>query len=154
MTTALGLPTASDYPKSLNEHRTNGHNRSLRRPLETVENRTVDTDAIQRAVRTILEAVGEDPDRPGLQDTPRRVAKMYAEMFAGLQQDPARHLRVTFPEDYGEETLQGQEVEFTARLLELRERRLPDADDGFAGMVGCAAVNLELENRRIFGSRG
>jgi GTP cyclohydrolase I len=60
----------------------------------------VDLEAIQQAVRTILTAVGEDPDRPGLIDTPRRVARMYAEMFSGLQADPARHLRVTFPEKY------------------------------------------------------
>ncbi len=62
----------------------------------------VDLEAIQQAVRTILTAVGEDPDRPGLIDTPRRVARMYAEMFSGLQADPARHLRVTFPENYDE----------------------------------------------------
>jgi GTP cyclohydrolase I len=62
----------------------------------------VDLDAIAEAVRTILIAVGEDPDRPGLLDTPRRVAKMYAEMFSGLKTDPARHLLVTFPEEYDE----------------------------------------------------
>lgn len=65
----------------------------------------VDFDAIQAAVRVILKAVGEDPDRPGLQDTPRRVAKMYGEMFAGLRLDPSRHLHVTFPEDYDEMVL-------------------------------------------------
>ena len=46
--------------------------------------------------------IGEDPDRPGFVDTPRRVARMYREMFAGLRKDPARHLRVTFPEPYDE----------------------------------------------------
>ena len=65
----------------------------------------VDLEAIQEAVRTILTAVGEDPDRPGLQETPRRVAKMYAEMFEGLDKDPARHLQVTFPESYDEMVL-------------------------------------------------
>lgn len=73
----------------------------------------VDLDAIKRAVRTILRAVGEDPDRPGLLDTPRRVAKMYAEMFSGLQQDPARHLRVTFPEEYNELVLV-RDIPFTS----------------------------------------
>jgi GTP cyclohydrolase I len=73
----------------------------------------VDLDAIKRAVRTILTAVGEDPDRPGLLDTPRRVAKMYAEMFSGLQQDPARHLRVTFPEEYNELVLV-RDIPFTS----------------------------------------
>ena len=50
----------------------------------------------------ILKAVGEDPDRPGLIDTPARVAKMYAEMFSGINGDPGKHLRVTFPENYDE----------------------------------------------------
>ncbi|MEZ6090588.1 MAG: GTP cyclohydrolase I FolE [Pirellulaceae bacterium] len=62
----------------------------------------VDHEAIRQAVRTILKAVGEDPDRDGLRETPRRVADMYAEMFSGLQQRPERHLEVTFPETYDE----------------------------------------------------
>ena len=62
----------------------------------------VDIEKIKGAVRDILEAVGEDPDRPGLVETPRRVAHMYAEMFAGLHLDPAKHLQVTFPETYDE----------------------------------------------------
>ncbi len=49
----------------------------------------IDLDRIAEAVRTILAAVGEDPEREGLIDTPRRVAKMYCELFAGLHQDPA-----------------------------------------------------------------
>ena len=62
----------------------------------------IDLEAIKAAVRTILTAVGEDPDRPGLVDTPRRVANMYAEMFSGLRLDPSRHLAITFPEVYDE----------------------------------------------------
>ncbi len=73
----------------------------------------VDLEAIKGAVRTILKAVGEDPDRPGLQETPRRVAKMYAEMFAGLRTDPARHLHVTFPETYDEVVLV-RDITFTS----------------------------------------
>lgn len=73
----------------------------------------VDIEAIKGAVRTILRAVGEDPDRPGLLETPRRVAKMYAEMFSGLQQDPARHLEVTFPEEYDELVLV-RDIPFTS----------------------------------------
>ncbi len=65
----------------------------------------VDHAAIQDAVRTILRAVGEDVNRPGLADTPKRVAKMYAEMFSGLRQQPERHLKVTFPESYDEMVL-------------------------------------------------
>ena len=56
----------------------------------------VDRPRIERAVREILEAIGEDPDREGLQDTPKRVAKAYAEFFAGLHQSPDQVLGTTF----------------------------------------------------------
>lgn len=62
----------------------------------------VDLARIEAAVRVILDAVGEDPDREGLQETPARVARMYAEMFAGLHSDPGRHLAKVFTEDYDE----------------------------------------------------
>ena len=55
-----------------------------------------DMDRIRRAVREILLAVGEDPDREGLQETPDRVARMYAEVFQGLHQDPRIHLKKLF----------------------------------------------------------
>ncbi len=73
----------------------------------------MDIDAIKDAVRTILTAIGEDPDRPGLKETPRRVAHMYAEMFSGLTLDPARHLSVTFPETYDEMVLI-RDIRFTS----------------------------------------
>ncbi len=63
---------------------------------------SVDHERIQRAVREILAAVGEDPDRDGLLETPARVARMYAELFNGLKKDPARHLKKTFQENYDE----------------------------------------------------
>ena len=63
---------------------------------------TVDHDRIERAVREILLAVGEDPDRDGLVKTPSRVARMYAEVFAGLHQDPSEHLQVVFEADHDE----------------------------------------------------
>ncbi|BBE21205.1 GTP cyclohydrolase 1 [Arthrobacter sp. MN05-02] len=56
----------------------------------------VDQVRIQRAVREILAAIGEDPDRDGLLETPRRVAKAYAEMFAGLHQDASDVLSTSF----------------------------------------------------------
>ena len=65
-------------------------------------NDEVDLPRIETAVRSILAAVGEDPDREGLLETPARVARMYAEMFAGLKSDPARHLAKVFTEDYDE----------------------------------------------------
>ncbi|MGE0759204.1 MAG: GTP cyclohydrolase I FolE [Pirellulaceae bacterium] len=65
----------------------------------------VDLPRIERAVREILSAVGEDPDREGLQDTPARVARMYAELFAGLHDDPRVHLQRVFTEKYDEVVL-------------------------------------------------
>jgi GTP cyclohydrolase I len=66
---------------------------------------TVDQKRIRAAVREILLAVGEDPDRDGLKDTPDRVARMYAEVFAGLRQDAGTPLRRTFVEKYDEMVL-------------------------------------------------
>lgn len=57
---------------------------------------------IEQAVRQILEAIGEDPDREGLLDTPKRVAKMYAEVFQGLHADPSKHFDTIFSEDHEE----------------------------------------------------
>jgi GTP cyclohydrolase I len=82
-------------------------------PASAAGQSKVDLPAIEQAVRTILTAIGEDPNRPGLLDTPRRVARMYSEMFAGLAVDPARHLRVTFPEDY-EEMVLVRDISFTS----------------------------------------
>ncbi|MBS1838215.1 MAG: GTP cyclohydrolase I FolE [Actinobacteria bacterium] len=62
----------------------------------------VDTGRIERAVREILEAIGEDPERDGLRDTPARVARMYTETCAGLHEDPSRHLKVTFDAGHDE----------------------------------------------------
>lgn len=65
----------------------------------------MDHERIQRAVREILFAVGEDPDREGLRETPARVARMYAEMFSGLHSDPRIHLQRVFTEKYDEVVL-------------------------------------------------
>jgi GTP cyclohydrolase I len=65
----------------------------------------VDQARIARAVREILVAVGEDPDREGLLETPARVARMYAELFSGLHEDPRLYLRKFFSEQYDEVVL-------------------------------------------------
>jgi GTP cyclohydrolase I len=65
----------------------------------------IDRPRIERAVREILAAVGEDPDREGLRETPARVARMYAELFSGLHEDPREHLRKFFVERYDEVVL-------------------------------------------------
>ncbi len=62
----------------------------------------VDLVRIEKAVREILEAVGEDPNREGLLDTPARVARMYIELFGGMFEDPAEHLSAEFKEKYDE----------------------------------------------------
>ena len=62
----------------------------------------VDLKRIEKAVLEILEAVGEDPKREGLKDTPARVGRMYAELLEGMQHDPSEHLDSIFHETYDE----------------------------------------------------
>lgn len=62
----------------------------------------VNNDAVVEAVRKLLLAIGEDPDREGLKDTPRRIAEMYREVFAGMDQDPTEVLSVGFEEGHEE----------------------------------------------------
>lgn len=80
---------------SLNRHR----------KASRVKNHAVDLKKIEAVVREILTAVGENPDREGLLETPARVARMYAELFSGLHQDPANHLRKCFTQKYDEMVL-------------------------------------------------
>src|SRR5487761_1669197 len=63
---------------------------------------SVDTDRVEKLVRELLAAIGEDPDRDGLLATPRRVAAMYEELFAGHEVDPGSHLTVTFAAEHDE----------------------------------------------------
>nr|WP_276323772.1 GTP cyclohydrolase I FolE [Planococcus halocryophilus] len=67
-----------------------------------VKTQKVDLDKIEQAVSMILEAVGEDTSREGLQDTPKRVAKMYAEVFSGLKEDPKEYFKTVFHEGHEE----------------------------------------------------
>jgi GTP cyclohydrolase I len=71
-------------------------------PEEESENPNVDIPRIERAVREMLLAIGEDPERTGLRETPSRVAHMYAELFSGLHEDPERYLVAMFDEDHHE----------------------------------------------------
>lgn len=75
--------------------------------MDTIENSMnhMDMEKIQEGVRLILEGVGEDPDREGLKKTPARVAKMYAECFAGLYENPAEFFETTFDEHHEEMVL-------------------------------------------------
>ena len=63
---------------------------------------SIDQARVERAVRELLEAIGEDPDRDGLVRTPSRVADMFSEIFSGLDEDPASHLTVRFDADHDE----------------------------------------------------
>jgi GTP cyclohydrolase I len=65
----------------------------------------MDNDKIKAAVRMILEAIGEDPEREGLLGTPDRVARMYTEVFSGIEEDPSRHLEINFTESHDEMVL-------------------------------------------------
>jgi GTP cyclohydrolase I len=75
--------------------------------MDTIENSMnhMDMEKIQEGVRLILEGVGEDPEREGLKKTPARVAKMYAECFAGLYENPAEFFETTFDEHHEEMVL-------------------------------------------------
>ena len=72
-----------------------------REPVDT----PMDLDRVAKAVREILAAIGEDPDRDGLQDTPERVARMYAEICSGIHENPGEHLTVTFEASHDEMVL-------------------------------------------------
>jgi len=65
----------------------------------------IDQEKIQEAVKMIIEAIGENPEREGLKETPARVARMYAEIFSGLEENARRHLEVTFNEEHDEMVL-------------------------------------------------
>jgi GTP cyclohydrolase I len=80
-----------------------GNGRAHGGALATVaQERAVDEEAIKTAVVMMLKAIGEDPTREGLRETPRRIAEMYRELFAGLSHDPAEVLGVTFDEGHSE----------------------------------------------------
>ena len=73
----------------------------------------VDKTRIEQAVREILVAIGEDPDRDGLLRTPKRIADMYEEIFSGLHSDPSHHLTVTFEAEH-DEMVMVRDIPFTS----------------------------------------
>ena len=66
------------------------------------KDKKVDIERVEKAVTEILLAIGEDVEREGLKGTPMRVARMYAELLAGMQEEPKEHLRSAFTENYDE----------------------------------------------------
>jgi GTP cyclohydrolase IA len=73
----------------------------------------VDHERVKVLVRELLEAIGEDPNREGLVETPRRVADMYVELFEGIEADPGEHLRVTFEAGH-DEMVMVRDIPFTS----------------------------------------
>ncbi len=71
-------------------------------PMDKMRTTPVDQTRLTAAVRELLFALGEDPDRDGLQATPSRVARMYAEVVSGMEEDPAAHLSTVFAVDHDE----------------------------------------------------
>jgi GTP cyclohydrolase I len=83
------------------------------RPAAAAARPDVDLEKIERGVRLILEGVGEDADRPGLQRTPRRVAEMYAELTGGMREDPAGHV-APLPGDRHDEMVIVRDIHFAS----------------------------------------
>lgn len=83
--------------------------------VPTGTDRAFDLPRIERGVREILLAVGEDPDRDGLRDTPRRVARAYEELLGGLREDPGRHLGRVFEHQVnGDDLVLVRNIEFSS----------------------------------------
>ncbi len=72
----------------------------------------MDKSTIEQAVREIIEAVGEDPRREGLRDTPRRIAEMYEELFSGLKEDPSQLLETWFDDEDHHEMVIVKDIPF------------------------------------------
>ena len=82
----------------------------------------MDKARIEAAVRELLAAIGEDPDREGLVETPRRVANMYEEIFGGLAEDPTKHLKI-FHEGHNEELVTVRDIPLYSIFICLLEER-------------------------------
>lgn len=80
--------------------------------IESIHKAKIDKERIEKAVREILHAIGENPDREGLIDTPRRIAKMYEEIFSGLHEDPNKHLEVFFQAEQHSELVLVKDIPF------------------------------------------
>ncbi|WP_156288700.1 GTP cyclohydrolase I FolE [Oceanobacillus salinisoli] len=99
----------------------------------------MDKEKIASAVRQILEAIGEDPDRQGLLDTPERVAKMYEEVFSGLSKDPAVHCETVFEEQH-EEMVLVKDIQFSSMC-----------EHHLVPFIGVAHIAYIPKNGRVIG---
>ena len=119
----------------------------------------VDVERAQRAIRELLLAVGEDPDREGLTDTPARVARSFSELFAGLDADPAQVLATTFDIDHSEmiivrdiaDTIYGRAQQRLRQIAEALEAHLQVA--GVIVVVECEHLCMSMRGVRKPGTR-
>lgn len=100
----------------------------------------MDKERIKKAVKEILIAIGENPEREGLVDTPRRIADMYEEIFSGLKQDPGEHLKVFFQDEEHEELVIVKDIPFYSMC-----------EHHFAPFIGKAHVGYLPKNGRLTG---
>ncbi len=115
----------------------------------------VDQPRVERLIRERLAAIGEDPSREGVVDTPRRVAEMYVELFEGIEADPGEHLRVTFEAGH-DEIVMVRDIGFTSlcehHLLpfvgQAHVAYLPGPDGRIAGLSKMARL-VEGYARRL-----
>ena len=105
----------------------------------------MDLERIEKAVREILLAVGEDPEREGLQETPNRVARMYAEIFSGLKSDPKQHLKIFHEEGEHDELVFVRDIP----LYSVCEHHLLPFNglSKFARIVDCFARRPQVQER-------
>lgn len=99
----------------------------------------MDKQKIEAAVRQILEAIGEDPDRQGLLDTPKRVANMYEEVFSGLDKNPAVHCETVFEEQHDEMVLV-KDIQFSSMC-----------EHHLVPFIGSAHIAYIPKNGRVIG---
>ncbi|MBR5430732.1 MAG: GTP cyclohydrolase I FolE [Firmicutes bacterium] len=108
--------------------------------VDNKANNAIDQERIQKAVREILEAIGEDPEREGLRDTPQRIGRMYAEIFDGIHSDPRECLKTQFTEDEHNEMVIVRDIPFASMC---EHHMLP--------FIGKAHVAYIPQNGRITG---
>ena len=121
-------------------------------------NKSIDLERIEKAVVEILSAVGEDIEREGLKSTPKRVARMYAELLGGMKRDPKENLKSVFTENYDEIVLL-RDVPFysicehhlmpfigTANIAYLPDGKLLGVSK-LARIVDCFAHQMQLQER-------
>jgi GTP cyclohydrolase I len=100
----------------------------------------MDKKRIEDAFREILIAIGEDPNREGLKETPSRVARMYEEIFSGLNKDPRKHMKVTFTEEEHDELVLVKDIPFYSMC-----------EHHFVPFIGKAHVGYIPQNGSVVG---